>query len=90
MPWPAVIVHPNQPAFILQTEGRFECPVPQGRDWRRRVIGQLAGLRDVGDGGPAQEVEKRGRKCRRGMRGLMERCVRDASFGGMRGRTRKS
>lgn len=72
MPWPAVIVHPNQPAFILQTEGGFESPVPRGRDWRRRVIGQLADLRDVGGGGPAQEVERRRRRCSRRMRGLME------------------
>jgi hypothetical protein len=58
MPWPAVIVHPNQPAFILQTEGRFESPEPRGRDWRRRVVGQLAGLggaRYVGDGRAQEE-----------------------------------
>jgi hypothetical protein len=83
MPWPAVIVHPNQPAFILQTEGGFESPVPRGRDWRRRVIGQLADLRDVGGGGPAQEVERRRRSCRRSVRGrggagvrLGEGCVK--------------
>ena len=57
MPWPAVIVHPTQSAFILQTKGRFESPIPQGRYWRRRVIGQFAGLEEVGGRWSAQEVE---------------------------------
>jgi hypothetical protein len=65
MPWPAVIVHPTQSALILQTEGRFECPVPQGRYWRRRVIGQFAGWREVDGRDSAQEVESEERKrCR--------------------------
>jgi hypothetical protein len=42
------MVHPTQPGLELQSERWFESPIPQGRDWRRRVVGQEGRAQELG------------------------------------------